>query len=195
MLCLPRTGVSQVVLGASKTRRSDFDRRIPSENKKSTGSWRDIGVVRSCTLHVFVLHRCPQLTRRFQIDAPTIRQLMASISPREGRDKGRMRLQLSPSAACISMNSTPYSIHLEEKERNMLVGYLLCRTQKHVQKFESSILLLNTLSLRAMQAKLDFKHPECQKEMTDAHIAVWFQVFRHTRAVYPCARLCTDRYG
>ncbi len=62
VLCLPRcTGVSQVVLGASKTRRSDFDRRIPSENKKSTGSWRDIGVVRSCTLHVFVLHRCLQL--------------------------------------------------------------------------------------------------------------------------------------
>lgn len=148
--------VSQVVLGASKTRRSDFDRRIASEkNKKSTGSWRDNGWVSSVHMPHSMLY---EEHERY----PTI-----DIATSRTRQKAECVCSSRPRKLASPWTPLRYSIHLEEKERNILVD-ACCVGQKHVQKFESSILLRNTSSLRAMPAKPDYKHPECHFVMTES---------------------------
>ena len=208
--------VSQVVLGASKTRRSDFDRRIPSEkNKKSTGSWRDNGWVSSVHMPHSMLY---EEHERY----PT-----TDIATSRTRQKAECVCSSRPRKLASPWTPLRYSVHLEEKERNILVD-ACCVGQKHVQKFESSILLRNTSSFRAMPAKPDYKHPECHFVMTESssgnknysesirlmrqcssgcrvspspkitnllpHTSQ-FQVFLRTRLPLRQITVCTDGYG
>lgn len=136
-------GVSQVVLGASKTRRSDFDRRIPAEkNKKSTGSWRDNGMASSVHMPHSMLYE--EHERYPTIDIAT------------SRTRQRPNAFAALALGSLHLHELHFDTQFISKRKSAIcLLMLVVSDKKHVQKFESSVLLQNTSSLRAMPAKQD----------------------------------------
>ena len=94
-----------------------------------------------------------------------------SISPRQGRDK-RPNAFAALALGSLHLHELHFDTQFISKRKSAIyLLMLVVSDKKHVQKFESSILLRNidnTSSLRAMPAKPDYKHPECHFVMTES---------------------------